>query len=137
MIVLDTNVVSEAFRPDAALSVKMWYASQQVRDLYVCAPVMAELRYGTEKLAQGARRADFMRRYEAIKDQFRSRVLAFNLRAAEAFAEIVVAREQAGAPISPMDAQIAAIARANGASVATRNTKDFEGCGVALVDPWA
>lgn len=137
MIVLDTNVVSEAFRPDAALSVKMWYASQQVRDLYACTPVMAELRYGIEKMAQGARRADFMRRYGAIKGQFSSRILAFNLRAAEAFAEIVVAREQAGAPIATMDAEIAAIARSNGASVATRNLSDFEGCGVRLIDPWA
>jgi hypothetical protein len=98
---------------------------------------MAELRYGIEKMAQGARRADFLNRYAAIRDQFRNRILAFNLRAAETFAEIVVAREQTGAPIAPLDAQIAAIARSQGATLATRNLKDFAGCGVTLVDPWA
>jgi hypothetical protein len=137
MIVLDTNIVSEAFRPDAAARVKAWFASQAAQDLFVCAPVMAELRYGIEKMAQGARRADFLNRYAAIRDQFRNRILAFNLRAAETFAEIVVAREQIGAPIAPLDAQIAAIARSQGATLATRNLKDFAGCGVTLVDPWA
>lgn len=137
MILLDTNVVSEAFRPDSADSVGKWFAAQVVRELYVCAPVMAEISYGIEKLAHGTRREDFARRYAEIKETFRDRVLAFNLRAAEVFAEIVVARERRGAPISPFDAQIAAIARSRGAAIATRNVRDFEGCGVSVIDPWA
>jgi predicted nucleic acid-binding protein len=64
-------------------------------------------------------------------------VLAFNLRAAEAFAEIVIARVRTGAPISTFDAQIAAIARVRGAAIATRDVRAFEGCGVTLIDPWA
>lgn len=137
MILLDTNVVSEAFRPDAADNVGRWFAAQVVRELYVCAPVMAEISYGIEKLAHGARREDFARRYGEIKEAFRDRVLAFNLRAAQVFAEIVVARERSGAPISPFDAQIAAIARTRGAAIATRHVRDFESCGVKLIDPWA
>lgn len=136
MIVLDTNVVSEAFRTEPAEVVGKWYAAQAGNDLYVCAPVMAELRYGIERLAHGAKRDDLAQRYALIRDVFRDKILAFNLRSAEAFADILVARERRGRRIELMDAQIAAIAQTRGASIATRDVRDFEGCGVPIVDPW-
>ena len=64
-------------------------------------------------------------------------ILPFDDRAAEQYADVLVAREQAGLPIHTGDAQIAAICRAYGATCATRNSKDFTGTGVELVDPWA
>ncbi len=61
----------------------------------------------------------------------------FNLQAAECYADIVAAREMAGKPINVIDAPIAATARAQGASIATRDIRDFQDCGVELIDPWA
>ena len=66
----------------------------------------------------------------------RNRILPFDSGAARAYAEIVAARRAAGRPVSQSDSQIAAIARSRGMAVATRNVRDFEGAGVAVVDPW-
>lgn len=64
------------------------------------------------------------------------RILAFDSEAAEAYAAIAATRRAAGRPIAQADCQIAAIARARAAAVATRNTVDFEGCGIDLISPW-
>ncbi|MGH6950333.1 MAG: type II toxin-antitoxin system VapC family toxin [Vitreimonas sp.] len=137
MIVLDTNVVSELYKPIVAAPVAAWFSVQPKRSIYVCAPVMAEVRYGVVKLPPGRKRDLLAARYARIVDEFRSQIFSFDLRAAEAFAELLVARAAAGAPIQPNDAQIAAIAKARNAAVATRDISDFSGCGVALIDPWA
>lgn len=137
MIVLDTNVVSEMFKPALAPAVAAWVASQRAHELFLCAPVMAELRYGVVNLPPGRKRDDIAQRYDRLRQEFRSRIFGFDLKAAEAFAEIIVARTESGAPIQTMDAQIAAIAQTRNAALATRNLKDFQGCGVALIDPWA
>ena len=71
-----------------------------------------------------------------VEVDFRDRVLAFDAAAAEVFAEIATVRRAAGRPISQFDCQIAAIARVAGATLATRNGADFEGCGIEVVDPW-
>ncbi len=137
MIVLDTNVVSEVFKAAPERRVAAWMAAQRAHDIFLCAPVMAELHYGVVRLPPGRRRDDLAERYGRVRQMFQSKILAFNLQAAESFSEIIVGRERVGAPISPFDAQIAAIARTRGASVATRNVRDFENCGVTLIDPWA
>ena len=72
-----------------------------------------------------------------LEEDFRDRILPFDRQAASTYAAIAAVRRAAGHPISQFDCQIAAIARAHGASVATRNTGDFEGCGVQLMDPWS
>lgn len=137
MIILDTNVVSEMMRDTMAAPVAAWISQQPRNTLFVCAPVMAELRYGVVRLPEGQRRDELAASYDVIVTQFGSKILSYDLRAAEAFADILVIRAKAGAPIQIMDAQIAAIARSRGAAIATRNVRDFEGCGVKLVDPWA
>lgn len=71
-----------------------------------------------------------------LDEDFRDRILPFDREAARAYAAIAAERRAAGRPISQFDCQIAAIARAQGASVATRNIGDYEGCGVAVIDPW-
>jgi len=75
-------------------------------------------------------------RARRIDEDFRDRILPFDREAARAYAVIAAERRAAGRPISQFDCQIAAIARAHRASVATRNTGDYEGCGVAVIDPW-
>jgi predicted nucleic acid-binding protein len=69
-------------------------------------------------------------------EEFEGRILPFDEDAARAFAGIVAARDRAGRPISQFDAMIAAIARSHRAAVATRNTADFQNCGVDVINPW-
>jgi predicted nucleic acid-binding protein len=137
MIVLDTNVVSELYRPGGAHNVVAWASAQPRTALFAPSPVMGEIRFGVVQLSAGRRRDDLAKRYAAIRNVFRSNILVFDLRAAEAFADIVAERRRAGAPISIIDAQIAAIAKSRNAALATRDVRDFAGCGVTLIDPWA
>jgi predicted nucleic acid-binding protein len=88
-------------------------------------------------LAPGRRRAALAQAVAAIFDEeFAGRVLAFDSAAARTFAEIAARRRRLGHPISELDAQIAAIASAHGAAVATRNIEDFADCGIAVISPW-
>ena len=137
MIVLDTNVASEVMKALPDSRVAAWFVACDPTELYLAAPVVAELRTGVIKLADGRRRSLLEQDYAALIDAFAERVLSFDLAAAEIFAEIFVHRRTIGRPLVGFDGLIAAIARANGASVATRNLKDFDACGVPLIDPWA
>ena len=71
-----------------------------------------------------------------LEADFGGRILPFDSSAAQAFAIVASERRQAGKPISQADAQIAAVARSRGASLATRNVEDFEGCGIEVINPW-
>jgi predicted nucleic acid-binding protein len=138
MTILDTNVVSEVMAPSPSEMVVRWISSQRLLDeLFITAVTVAEILYGVEVLSGGKRRDRLHQQAEAMfAEDFLGRVLPFDEQAARAFASIAAARRRQGKPISKFDAQIAAIARANGATLATRNTGDFEGCGVRLVNPW-
>ena len=138
MILLDTNVVSELMRPAPSKAVLAWFASQEATDLYLSAIGEAELRRGAAMLPEGKRRAQLMAAIDAmITEDFAGRILAFDSSAAQAFVLVFLERRAAGRPISFADCQIAATARAQGAAIATRNTADFAGCGIAVIDPWA
>jgi toxin FitB len=137
IVILDTNVVSELLRPTPAAQVEAWLAGQDGASVYFTAVGEAELRHGLAILPAGKRREGLTRAVEGIlENEFRDRVLAFDRAAARAYAGIAAERRAAGRPISQFDCQIAAIARANDATVATRNTADFTGCGIAVIDPW-
>ncbi len=137
MILLDTNVISELLRPAPAPRVEAWLGAQNGSDVHLSAVSEAELRLGVALLPAGSRRAALAGAMDAILDEdFRGRILPFDSAAARAYATIVAERRSEGRPIGQFDAQIAAIARAHGATVATRNVRDFEGCGVDLIDPW-
>ena len=137
MIVLDTNVISELMRPKPDSGVADWVARQAVPDLYVSAISEAELRYGAEVLPKGRRRNGILDEIEGmLREDFGGRVIPFDSYAAKAYAAIAAARRAAGRPISHADCQIAAIARALGASVATRDVDGFEECGIEVINPW-
>jgi len=118
--------------------VRTWINEQRQNDeVWFTAINVAEIMYGIELLPKGKRRDDLLLAAEAmLATEFVDRVLSFDESAARAFAEIAAARRLMGRPISEFDAQIASIARANDAALATRNTADFEGCGIRLVNPW-
>ncbi len=137
MIILDTNVLSELMKPTPAAEVVDWMAGQSAASLYTTSITQAEILHGLMLLPAGRRR----RALEAaatsmFTEDFAGRILGFGTDAAPPYALIASDRRRGGRPISHFDAQIAAIARSTRAAVATRNLADFEGCGVALVDPW-
>ena len=137
MILLDTNVVSELMRPAPSEAVLAWFAAQEAHDLYLSAIGEAELRRGAAMLPTGRRRDQLMATIDAmIAEDFAGRILPFDSAAAQAFVLVFLERRAAGRPISFADCQIAATARAQGAAIATRNTADFAGCGIAVIDPW-
>ena len=88
-------------------------------------------------MPEGRRRVALETAAQAIfADDFNGRVLPFDAAAAAAYADVFAARRRAGRPTAPLDLMIAAVARANGAGVVTRDIGGFETCGVPLVDPW-
>ncbi|MBS3685120.1 type II toxin-antitoxin system VapC family toxin [Klebsiella quasipneumoniae] len=137
MIVLDTNVLSETLRPAPDALALAWLAQQPRSALFTTTVTRAELLYGVRLLPDGQRKAALM---EAIHGIFASdmagQVLGFDNDASDAYAGIAASRKLAGKPISHFDAMIAAIAKSRGASLATRNVKDFVDCGITVVDPW-
>jgi hypothetical protein len=137
MIVLDTNVISELMRAAPAPAVAAWIAGKARASLFTTTLSQAEILYGLELLPEGRRRDALIAAAQPMfAEDFAGRVLPFDGDSAVAYADIAAARRRAGRPIAQIDAQIAAITRARGARLATRNTEDFEGCGIALIDPW-
>jgi len=136
MTILDTNVISEMMRPIPERLVLRWFANLSTEDTYLTAITMAEILLGIELLPAGKRRDVLRAGAERTLAVFADHVLAFDDKAARAFSSISSFRRRQGRPMSEFDAQIAAIARTHGATVATRNTDDLEGCGVKLVNPW-
>ncbi|GAB3616595.1 type II toxin-antitoxin system VapC family toxin [Okibacterium endophyticum] len=137
MIVLDTNVISEIFRPAPDERVVDWLESL-TGDVAITSVTLGELLAGVRRLPSGRRREDLASRIDAAIEPYRGSrsVVPFDDRAADRYADVLVARESAGSPISTADAQIAAICLAHSATCATRNVKDFAHTGVELFDPW-
>ena len=137
MIVLDTNVISELMKGDPFPAVFAWASSHRPDDLFTTAITMAEVLYGIERLPHGKRRDQLLSAAESVfAEDFAGRILAFDESSARMFAVIATQRRAQGRPIDEPDAQIAAIAKVHGATLATRNPDDFEGCGVRLINPW-
>ena len=136
-VLLDSNVVSELIRKARDPAVATWVAGLPLEDLFFSAVGEAELRYGVAILPTGRRREMLLADIEGmLRDAFGERVLSFDRAAAREYADIAAARRAAGRPVAPADCQIAAIARARGMSVATRNVRDFDDIGVDIVNPW-
>jgi len=137
VIILDTNAASEALKPAPSESVLRWLAAQEPVSIFVTVITQAEILYGIELMAVGRRRERLAHAAEGIfTEDFRGRILSFDQQSAREFARILAGRKAAGRPMSQFDAMIAAIARSHGATLATRNTTDFEHCGIRLINPW-
>ncbi|WP_114202432.1 type II toxin-antitoxin system VapC family toxin [Janibacter anophelis] len=137
MIAVDTNVVSELMRLQPEPTVLRWAAALDDVDLAVPAVVAAELLRGLSRLPVGAKRTRLESALAAFFTRLRDgRILTLDARGAVEYAHVMTDRDRAGSPMSTMDALIAATCRSHGAALATRNTKDFVGCGLRVIDPW-
>ncbi|HVA44581.1 MAG TPA: type II toxin-antitoxin system VapC family toxin [Acidimicrobiales bacterium] len=135
-VVLDTNVISELMRPEPDAGVVAWVGRLSPAAVCTTVVTLAEIRFGIARLPSGRRRALLDAAADDVFVTFADRVLPFDAVAAGQYADVVVERERAGAPISGFDAQIAAICRTHRAALATRNIGDFDHLGLNLLNPW-
>lgn len=137
MIILDTSVVSEGWKPRPSIAVTSWLNARAPRELYLCTPVLAELRYGVARLPPGKRREYIEAWVNRLEGEiYRDRILTLDVEAATEFGRLAARREELGRRMAPMDALIAGIAASQGASIATRDTTDFDGIGIDLINPF-
>ncbi|MCX5513582.1 VapC toxin family PIN domain ribonuclease [Kaistia algarum] len=138
MIILDTNVLSELMRPEADASpvVLDWFAFLDPMDAFITSITMAEILSGIEFMPQGRRRSEKQAAALAVLALFSGRVLPFDEAAASHYAIIIAGRRRIGRSTSAPDTQIAAIARARGFAVATRDDSGFDNAGIEIINPW-
>lgn len=136
MIVLDTNVVSEAMKPEPDAAVRAWLNDQAAETLYLSSVTLAELLFGIGALPAGKRKNLLDRALKALLDLFGNRVLPFDTDAARCYADLAVAARNGGRGFPTPDGYIAAIAASRGFIVASRDTSPYEAAGVTVVSPW-
>ena len=135
---LDTNVISETFRPRPDPRVLEWVRRQMASDLFLAAMSLGELVRGARRVKERAKRERLAHWINhELATQFQGRILPFDREAAVIWGTIMGEGDRTGRPKPMADAQIAAVALRNGLTLATRNIRDFKNMGVALVDPWA
>ena len=137
MTILDTNVISELMRPDPDPTVLTWSFGLHKDEMFTTAVSEGEVRYGVARLPAGARRTELQHAADRIfRGLLRDRILSFDSDAAQRFAGIMAERRRAGHATAVPDVQIAAIAATHDATLATRNTRDFQDCGIRVINPW-
>jgi predicted nucleic acid-binding protein len=137
VIVLDTNVISEVMRPSPSPVVLAWLRSIPVYEFATTTICVAEIGYGLARLPYGRRRSQREAAFATYRARiFPDRIFGFDVLAADAYGELVAARERLGRPLEGVDGLIAAIALSRGLSVATRDVGGFSDCGFPVVNPW-
>ena len=136
MIVLDTNVVSEAMKPAANPSVTDWLNNQVAETLYLSSITLAELLFGIGCLPAGRRKDELSQTLDGLLQLFHGRILPFDADAAKAYGVLATQARAAGKGFPTPDGYIAAIAMSNGFSVATRDASPFKAANVPVINPW-
>ncbi|MEO5701975.1 MAG: type II toxin-antitoxin system VapC family toxin [Casimicrobiaceae bacterium] len=137
MIILDTNVLSALMRklPDAA--VVAWLDRQPADSIWITSVTYFEARLGLALLPEGKRRAALLSAFaHLVEEDLDNRVLDFDTAAAIEAAELASQRQRDGKPVAIRDTQIAGIALARHAVLATRNTRHFADLRIKVIDPW-
>ena len=136
MILLDTNVVSEAMKPEPAPAVRAWLDAQAAETLYLSSVTIAELMFGIGALPRGRRKDKLTAVLDGVLELFGTQVLPFDTSAARRYAELAGRARAAGKGFPTPDGYIAAIAAAHDFAVASRNTSAFTAAGLTVIDPW-
>lgn len=137
MIVLDTNVISEAMKPEPAAMVRRWLDDQADGTLYITTITQAEIQFGIARLPAGKNQNRLATAYAAIERIFSRRILSFDSDAARYYGTLAAAAQAAGRGFPTPDGYIAAIAASHGFAVATRDTGPFLAGGVEVLNPWS
>ncbi|GAA4485801.1 PIN domain-containing protein [Microbacterium panaciterrae] len=135
MIVVDTNIWSETLRDHPSPLVLAWMRRHH-SEVFLPVVTRHELRVGVLQLPSGRRQDSLGALIDRMLERMSARTLPYDIAAAEAHARIRAAAHEAGRALSAEDGQILGIAAAHGASVATRNVRDFQAHGVPIIDPW-
>ena len=136
MIVIDTNVLSELMRPSPDPGVVAWMSTVAPGEAATTSITIAEIGHGLRRLPRGKRRARLEGAFDSLVIELDREILAFDREAADHYARISQQRETAGKPIDQLDCMIAAICASRAAALATRNERDFDETGIAIVNPW-
>jgi len=136
MIVLDTNVVSEAMKPEPHPGVRAWLNDQAAETLYLSSVTLAELLFGIYALPIGKRKDMLERALNGLMGLFRDRLLPFDIDAARHYARLAVTARTSGRGFPTPDGYIAAIAVSRGFIVASRDMAPFEAAGISVINPW-
>lgn len=137
MILLDTNVVSEAMKTAPHPAVRDWLDAQTAESLFLSSVTVAELMFGVGALPAGKRKEKLAAAIDGALALFGTRILPFDVAAARRYGELAVKARAAGKGFPTPDGYIAAIAAANGFAVASRDTGAFKAAGLAVINPWA
>ena len=136
MIVLDTNIVSEAMKPEPDAAVRAWLNDQAAETLYLSSVTLAELLFGIRALPAGKRKDLLDRALTELLELFQDRVLPFDTDAARHSADLAATARDSGRGFPTPDGYIAAIAASRGFIVASRDTSPYEAAGVMVINPW-
>jgi len=136
MIVLDTNVVSEAMKAAPHAAVKTWLDNQAAETLYLSSITLAELLFGIRALPTGRRKEALTTALDGLIALFKDRILPFDIEAARHYAELAMAAKSAGRGFPTPDGYIAAIAASRNFIVASRDTAPYQAAGVSVYNPW-
>ena len=136
MIILDTNVISELMSEKPNISVIKWIEEHQPSDLFITVITIAEILRGIARLPEGKRRRRLEKSFDLfVKHAFHGRILPYDEASAQRYGDLARDREKSGFAIDAIDLIIASIAKNHNASIATRNGKDFAGCGLDIINP--
>jgi hypothetical protein len=136
MIVLDTNVVSEAMKPEPHPSVRAWLNEQVADTLYLTSVTLAEFLFGIGALPAGKRKEMLAQALDGLMGLFRNRVLPFDTDAARRYADLAVMAKAGGRGFPTPVGYIAAIAASRGFIAASRDTAPYEAARVTVINPW-
>ncbi len=137
MIILDTNVLSALMRQVPEAPVVAWLDRQSAESVWITSITLFEARLGLALLPKGRRRQALESAFaRLLEDDLEDRVIAFDSAAAGEAASLAADRQRAGRPVDMRDTQIAGIALARRATLATRNLRHFRDLKVPVVDPW-
>ena len=138
MILLDTNVISEPWKPAPDSAVLTWLDAQAIETLFISAISIAELRFGIASMPSGKRQTILHDRLEGkVLPIFDGRILPFNKSTSQFYADLMASSRTSGKAIGKADGYIAATAAENHLAVATRDTSPFEAAGLRVINPWA
>ena len=135
-ILLDTCAISELRKSKPSASFLEWFNECNEHLLYISSITFGELRFGIDCLSNGKRKNELLIWYAQLGLSYRGHILSPSLAICERWGALRGERKRIGHPLSMADGLIAATALHESMALVTRNTKDFQGLGVELINPW-